>query len=153
MTAWNHGKLKNCKLFFTVISWIILSKNYPNSSTKLLVGCSIINIQTFFFFGYSLFFSCNTWNNVFQLYDYFHILYLFCLLFIWVKVFHNGPSKICGRQPLKNSAHAGHITSKYLKVVWHKFYLSVLEYLDPFERQFLGVYRTLSNFMGLFLRN
>ena len=24
------------------------------------------------------------------------------LKFIWVKVFKNGPSKICGRQPLKN---------------------------------------------------
>ena len=23
-------------------------------------------------------------------------------MFIWVKVFKNGPSKICGRQPLKN---------------------------------------------------
>ena len=131
MTAWNHGKLKNCKLFFTVISWIILSKNYPNSSTKLVVGCSIVYIQTFFF-GHSLFFSCNTWNNVFQLYDHFHILYLFCLLFFWVKVFHNGPGKICGRQPLKNSAQAGHITSKYLKAVLHNFtrtFLSTLIHL------------------------
>ena len=33
----------------------------------------------------------------------------------WVKVFKNGPSKICGRQPLKN------------------FTLSILEYLNPFE--------------------
>ena len=31
----------------------------------------------------------------------------------WVKVFKNGPSKICGRQPLK------------------KFTWSILEYLDP----------------------
>ena len=31
---------------------------------------------------------------------------------IWVKVFKNGPSKICGRQPLKN-----------LKTIFHKFYL------------------------------
>ena len=31
----------------------------------------------------------------------------------WVKVFKNGPSKICGRQPLQN------------------FTWSILEYLDP----------------------
>ena len=33
---------------------------------------------------------------------------------IWVKVFKNGPSKICGRQPLKN------------------FTCFVLEYIDPY---------------------
>ena len=33
---------------------------------------------------------------------------------IWEKVFKSGPSKICGRQPLK--------TSNILKVVFHKFY-------------------------------
>ena len=27
--------------------------------------------------------------------------------FIWVKVFKNGPSKICGRQPLKNLKRCG----------------------------------------------
>ena len=36
---------------------------------------------------------------------------------IWVKVFKNGPSKICGRQPLKNLK----ITSDFLKAVFHKF--------------------------------
>ena len=34
---------------------------------------------------------------------------------IWIKVFKKGPSKICGRQPLKN------------------FTLSILEYFDPFD--------------------
>ena len=38
-------------------------------------------------------------------------LLLFCIN-IWAKVFKNGPSKICGRQPLK------------------KFTWSILEYLD-----------------------
>ena len=33
------------------------------------------------------------------------------------KIFKNGPSKICGRQP------SDHITSKFLKAVFHKFYL------------------------------
>ena len=45
-----------------------------------------------------------------------------------VKVFKNGPSKICGRQPFKKfevlwSASADHITSDFLKAVFHKFYL------------------------------
>ena len=43
-------------------------------------------------------------------------------------VFMNGPSKICGRQPLNNLKWYGllkadHILSKFLKVVFHKFYL------------------------------
>ena len=43
-------------------------------------------------------------------------------------VFMNGPSKICGRQPLNNLKGYGllkadHILSKFLKVVFHKFYL------------------------------
>ena len=36
------------------------------------------------------------------------------VLQIWVKVFKNAPSKVCGRQPLKN------------------FTQSILEYLDPY---------------------
>ena len=36
---------------------------------------------------------------------------------IWVKVFKNGPSKIFGRQPLKNLKWYGE------KAVFHKFYL------------------------------
>ena len=37
---------------------------------------------------------------------------------IWGKIFKNGLSEICGRQPL-----ADHITSKFLKAVYHKFCL------------------------------
>ena len=37
---------------------------------------------------------------------------------IWVKVFKNGPNKICGRQPLKNLKWYG-----LLKAAFHKFYL------------------------------
>ena len=50
------------------------------------------------------------------------------------QVIQNGPSKMCGRQPLKNlklyglpqqtwSASADHITSNFLKAVFCKFYL------------------------------
>ena len=47
---------------------------------------------------------------------------------IWGKVFKSGPSKIFGRQPLKNLKGYGlpkadHIPSNFLKAVFHKFYL------------------------------
>ena len=47
---------------------------------------------------------------------------------IWDKVFKIGPSKIGGRQPLKNLkgyglVKADHIPSNFLKTVFHKFYL------------------------------
>ena len=47
---------------------------------------------------------------------------------IWDKLFNNGPSKICGRQPLKNlKGHgvlkADHSLSNFLKTVFHIFYL------------------------------
>ena len=49
----------------------------------------------------------------------------------WDKVFKNGPSKICGRQPLKKlngydllkQTKADHNPSTFLKAVFHKFYL------------------------------
>ena len=60
---------------------------------------------------------------------------------VWMKVFKNGPSKICGRQPLKHlkwygllkwTIIADHITSNFLKAVSHTFYLVHSEYLDPY---------------------
>ena len=46
---------------------------------------------------------------------------------IWRKVFKNELTKICGRQPLKNSKGYGlpaeHAPSNFLKTVFHKFYL------------------------------
>ena len=47
---------------------------------------------------------------------------------MWDKVFKNGPSKTCGRQPLKNLKgygllQADHTPSKYVKAVFNKFYL------------------------------
>ena len=49
------------------------------------------------------------------------------LSIIWDKVFKNGPSKICGRQPLKNLKRYGvrkadYTPSHFLKAVFHKFY-------------------------------
>ena len=59
-----------------------------------------------------------------------HFLFVFLVneLHIWDKVFKMGPSKICGRPPLKNLKEyglpkTGHITSNFLKTVFHKFYL------------------------------
>ena len=60
---------------------------------------------------------------------------------IWVKVFKKGRSKICGKQPLKKltitieewkTCFADHITSNFLKAVFHKFTWSVLEYFVTF---------------------
>ena len=50
----------------------------------------------------------------------------------WDKVFKNGPSRMCGRQPLKYlkgygllkvDHKADHIPSNFLKAVFHKFSL------------------------------
>ena len=46
----------------------------------------------------------------------------------WDKVFKNGPSKTCGRQPLKNLKGYGlpkadHTPSNFLTAAFHKFYL------------------------------
>ena len=46
----------------------------------------------------------------------------------WLKVFNNGPSKICGGQPLKNLkcyglSKADHTHSNFLKAIFYKFYL------------------------------
>ena len=54
---------------------------------------------------------------------------VYSALFIWDKVFKNGPSKIFGRQPLKNLEGYGllkadHTPSNSLKAVFHKFYLA-----------------------------
>ena len=45
---------------------------------------------------------------------------LFDVFIVWDKVFSNGPSKLCGRQPLKN-------LKSYDLPKW-----STLEYFDPF---------------------
>ena len=63
---------------------------------------------------------CNWKGNSFDINWY--------LKYMWDKVFKNEPSKICGRQPLKNLKlygllYADHITAYVLKVVFHKFYL------------------------------
>ena len=65
---------------------------------------------------------------------------------IWAKVFKNGPNKICGRQPLKIWSYmifeADHITSIFLKGVFHKFYLVHSWILCPiFSLGFLKAYQ------------
>ena len=48
------------------------------------------------------------------------VILMFSSTGIWVKVFQNGPSKICGRQPLKSFSCTN-------------FTWSILEYLDPYD--------------------
>ena len=52
--------------------------------------------------------------------------YVTTQLYKWAKVFKNGLSKICGRQPLKNLkgyglSKADNTPSNFLKAVFHKF--------------------------------
>ena len=44
---------------------------------------------------------------------------------MWDKLFKNGPSKNCGRQPLSN------LNFKFLKAASTNFTWSILEYFDP----------------------
>ena len=54
---------------------------------------------------------------------------------IWVKLFKNESSKICGRQSLKNLKWYGtdRITSNFLKAVFLNFTQSILEYHDSYK--------------------
>ena len=54
-----------------------------------------------------------------------HHLKRFRWIYVWDKIFKKGPSKICGRQPLKNLEDYGpwRTPSNFLKAVFHNFYL------------------------------
>ena len=57
--------------------------------------------------------------------------------FIWVKVFQDGPSEICGRQPLKNLKWYGLLRQTIsLQIFWRlsftNFTWSILEYFVPY---------------------
>ena len=69
------------------------------------------------------------------------------------KVFKNGPSVICGRQPLKNLKGCGllqvdHNPSKLVKAVFHKIsvgpFLNTLSHMLPHSRSILPSYRNQS---------
>ena len=56
---------------------------------------------------------------------------------VWVKVFKNGPNKICGRQPLENLKEyclpkAAYTSSESLKAAFHKFTWPIFEYFAPY---------------------
>ena len=61
---------------------------------------------------------------------------IFYLMFIWDKVFKNGPSKICGRQPLKNLKRYGLLTGCLLQILLGPF-------LNTFSHLLLGYSVTL----------
>ena len=78
------------RYYFTLIQWNQFSGIKGDTSDKDNYCCFFVEWEilrilsfTFSFFLPSFF-------------------YLFDLIYIWGKVFKNGPSKICGRQPLKN---------------------------------------------------
>ena len=62
--------------------------------------------------------------------------------YIWDEVFKNGPSKICGRQPLKHLSWSGVLRQTIsLETVFQKFYLVYLEYFVLFKRIIAGYFR------------
>ena len=72
-------------------------------------------------------------------------------MFIWNKVFKNGPSNICGRQHLKNLKGFGLLQSIYLQMFQRlsctNFNGSILEYFVPFLLV-LSVFLTLKLFIN-----
>ena len=67
---------------------------------------------------------------MFHVETFYLIWYSILLANIWIKVFKNRPSKICGIQLLSRPYHLSHIN--FLKAVFKKFTPSILEYLDPY---------------------
>ena len=71
------------------------------------------------------------------------LLAVIYLWYIWVKVFKNGPSKICGRQPLKKLKWNLQI---FLRLPFTNFTWSILEYFDPNDVTFLNHFTPLASF-------
>ena len=83
----NTAPLRNKDIFISLING------------KTLAGDSFLRSRVFMV----VFFICRIAPLNFKIRN----LMTRCIWYIWDKVFKNGPSKICGRQPLK-----------YLKGVW-----------------------------------
>ena len=54
-------------------------------------------------------------------------------IFMWGKVFKNGPSKICGRQPSKNVKGYGLLKQIFLRLTCTNFTWSIFEYFLPYK--------------------
>ena len=67
------------------------------------------------------------------------------------RVFKNGPSTICGRQPVKNMKAYG--LSKFLKAVFHKLYLVHSRILVIFSSEIPPPHPLPKNFFCAFLWN
>ena len=72
--------------------------------------------DTMHFFCYFFFFS------------FLIFFYLFDLIYIWGKVFKNGPSAICGRQPLKKLKWYGLLVSNILEKKTQKVFTNGTKY-------------------------
>ena len=73
---------------------------------------------------------------------------------IWGKVFKNGPSEICGKQPLKNMKWYGllrltFLSADFLKAVFHKFYFVHFWILCPIYTSLLTLNFFSSNLVEL----
>ena len=72
--------------------------------------------------------NCRTYRLI-----YSHEQFSHTQSYIWLKAFKNGPSKICGRQPLKDLKRKQTISLQIFQRMSSKnFTWFILEYLDPY---------------------
>ena len=92
-----------------MVPWCTKSKGWRFKSSKKEVNIDFKKLN-----------SCQTLAILFSTSLQFDLV-----LLIWDKVFKKEPSKICGKQPLKNlkGLKADHTPSIFLKAVFHKFCL------------------------------
>ena len=87
-----------------------------------------------YFYFFRCFYYCRWKDHWKKISQSFNSLRTYC--HIWPKLFENGPSKISGRQPLKNLKWYGllkadHLTPNFLKTVFTNLAWSILEHLVP----------------------
>ena len=132
----------------------MVQSSFHDSISRGLVSCMV------FLWCFLWICSTDSWCDSIRVCTVFWRRYLgissFCSLWnIWVKVFKNGPSKICGRQSLKNLkryALPKQTTEKFLKATFHKFTWSILECLDSFSHNIMSSLHVLIAFLTMYWR-
>ena len=116
MTASLHPPRKKMKLsikdFFS---------NYDQIRRKMRIWSHLLEkslMENFIFYAVLTFQTCKNASS--EIYQYI-CTYIIGVVSLWDKVFKNGSSKICGRQPLKNLRGYSLLkqTTNFLKAVFH----------------------------------
>ena len=101
------------------------------------------------FFNFPLTYYSLVWSSRMELFFVFLRFKINPCEVICSKAYKNGPGKICGRQHLKNlkwyglpqkTILADHITSNFLKTVFHRFYLARFWIPFPISSRYLWAY-------------